>query len=228
MIGKLVARTVVMTGIVLLANQVAAADSPALIGRIDSHAVWTEPRGVDTSRCDNPDSVLQRQLACVLDKMRQAHASPEALAFTRWYATISRDIGYVSKLEVYGRVSLATVELPLRRSTNAHTDSAFEIVNGTPNPVHGDTGCSDTDAQLLASRVFQRLKKNHPELSTWEGTEFANATMLPGGVQRFVFSCPLGEYHAAAGQWLAFFALDFGERGKFLGHRLLKISAAGQ
>lgn len=210
--------------------QAAAVDSPppVPIGKIDARAIWTEPRGVDTSRCDNPDNVLRRQLDCVLNLMRHAHASPEALAFTRWYASVKQDIGYVTKIRVYGPVSLATVALPLRRNTNAHTDSAFEILNGTPNPVHGDTGCSDNDAQLLASRDFQRLEKQHPNISTWEGTGFANATTLPGGVQRFVFSCPLGDYHAAAGSWFAFFALDFDRRGKFLGHRVLRISPGGQ
>ncbi|HLY05704.1 MAG TPA: hypothetical protein VKR31_08155 [Rhizomicrobium sp.] len=206
----------------------AAADSPPPIGRIDSRAIWIEPHGVDTGQCDSTDDALQRQLTCVLGKMQQAHASPEALAFTRWYAATSQDIGYVSKIRNYGPVSLATVELPLRRRTNAHTDSAFELVNGTPNPVHGDTGCSENDASLLASRDFQRLKEGRPNLTTWEGTDFVSAAMLPGGVQRFVFSCPLGEYHAAAGQWLAWFALDFDAGGHFLGHRLLKISAAGQ
>lgn len=213
---------------VLLASQPAAARPSSVIGKIDSRAVWAEPRGVDTSRCDNADNVLQRQLDCVLNVMRQAHAAPEAMAFTRWYAATVNDIGYVSRLRDYGAVSLATVELPLRRNTNAHTDSAFEILNGTPNPVPGDTGCADDDAQLMASSDFQRLKKQHPGISTWEGTGFVKATALPGGVQQFVFSCPLGEYHAAAGSWFAFFALDFEARGKFLGHRLLNISAGGQ
>lgn len=225
MFGRATAYLVATT--VLLAAQFAAAASPSPVGKIDSRAIWTEPRGVDTSRCDGSDNSPGRQLACVLDMMRQAHAAPEALAFTRWYAATVKDIGYVSKLREYGSISLATVELPLRRKTNAHTDSAFEIVNGAPNPVHGNTGCSDSDAALEASRVFQRLKQQNPNLATWEGTGFVKETGLPGGAQRFVFSCPLGEYHAAAGEWLAFFGLDFDAKGRFLGHRLLKISEAG-
>lgn len=198
------------------------------MSKIDERAVWSEPKGVDTSRCDNPDNVFSRQLACMLAMMRQARASPEALAFARWYASTRKDIGYVSRLKPYGPVSLATVELPLRRNTNAHSDSAFEILNGIPNPVHGNTGCTDSDAVLRTAKDFQQLQRGHPDITTWEGTEFVSATALPGGVQRFVFSCPLGEYHAAAGQWFAFFALDFDARGKFLGHRLVKIAPGGQ
>lgn len=215
-----------VTAVLLSALPWAAAQTPWPIGKIDARAIWTEPRGGDTSRCDSAGDALPRQLACILQMMRRARAASEAIAFTRWYAATSRDVGYLSKLRAYGPVSLATVELPLRRDTNAHTDRTFEIVNGIPNPVRGDVGCSDTDPSLHASRDFRRLKQHHPDLTTWEGTDFVNATMLPGGVQRFVFSCPLGEYHAAAGQWLAFFTLDFDAGGKFLGHRLLKISAA--
>lgn len=227
MLGKAVACATLMAITFLSVMQPAQAE-PSRVGRIDFRAVWTEPHGVDASRCDSPDASPPRQLACVLDMMRQGHATAEALAFTRWYAATANDIGYVSKLRDYGSTALATVELPLRRRTNAHTDSAFEILNGTPNPVHGDTGCADDDASLLASTDFQRLKQRHPNLSTWEGTDFVTEAALPGGAQRFVFSCPLGEYHAAAGQWLAFFALDFDAKGRFLGHRLLKISAAGR
>src|SRR5262249_21950017 len=77
---------------VLLALPSAAAASVPPIGKIDSRAVWSEPYGVDTSRCDSPHDALPRQLACVLDMMRKAHASPEALAFTRWYAATGKDV----------------------------------------------------------------------------------------------------------------------------------------
>jgi hypothetical protein len=193
--------------------------------RTDKRAIWYKPTGAEANRCEGNDNDTQRQLGCVIGIMQSSGASPQAIVFTRRLAAQTGNIGYLSKLTNYGPLALGTVEWPFMENTNAHSDSDFYILNGRPALVAGSTGCADNDPSLASNPSFQRLKRQHPNIMTWEGTVFVSERPLPDGGERFVFSCPLGEYHAAAGEWKAIFALDFDVGENFIGHRLLRISA---
>ena len=203
------------------------AGTPALavaLDKVDARAIWSRPHAANTSRCEGSDNNAHRQLACVAGEMASRGASAEAVAFTRRLAALTGQVGYLSKLRSYGQLALATVEWPFMENTNAHSDSDDYIVNGTPRIVAGSTGCADNDSSLIGSAAYRRLRRVHPDVTTWEGTEFVGESALPGGGERFVFSCPLGGYHAEAGRWNAIFALDFDVAGTFVGHKLLRIS----
>jgi hypothetical protein len=216
-----------LAALVASVSLMATARMQRSIDGIDARAIWHEPAKVDATRCEGNDNDTRRQLACVVGIMKQSGAAEEAIAFTRRLAAQAREVGYISKLKEFGSVSLATVEWPFRRNTNAHSDIDFYILNGSPSLVGGSSGCADNDRSLVDSPDFKRLKRQHPDITTWEGTEFVGESILRGDGERFVFSCPLGESHADAGHWNAYFALDFNARGRLLGHTLLRISDTG-
>lgn len=192
--------------------------------RVDARAIWVVPHSVNPDKCEGNDSDLRHQVACVARLMNQSGASRQAVDFTRRLAAQTKNIGYLSKLRSFGPLALGTVEWPFMQNTNAHSDSGDYILNGNPEFISGTAGCADNDPSFLSSPAFQRLKHRHPNISTWEGTSFVSESALADGGASFVFSCPLGEFHAEAGRWNALIALDFDASGKFLGHKLIRIS----
>jgi hypothetical protein len=205
-----------------VAPRVAA--QPSVFGPIGADAVWSEPTNVDVAKCYSGDIDTQRPVRCLLDMMRNAYASPEAMEFTQQFAAMpGGDVGYISTLRNYGRESIATVELPLMRDTNAHSDSTDIIVNGQPDIVITDDVSERTPA-LAQSAVWLHLKSRHPNINVWEGSSFKKSAPRTGHGERFIFAYPLGESHAEAGRWNALIAYDFDPQGNYLGRKLVGIS----
>ena len=194
---------------------------------LDMRAVWHEPPGAGTAKCEGQDSNVQRQLGCVVKIMKATGATPRAIGFARHCPAVFDEICFISNLQPFAALAVATIALPFRRNTNAHTDSEFAIANGAPSFVRVD----DRDAlqpALAGNPAWLRLTRKHPNIDIWEGTTFTGAHSMPGGGWRFVFSYPLGTYHAEAGRWNAAIAFDFAPNGTFSGRRLLAITGPRQ
>ena len=212
-----------VTAAAIIAVCLADGEAAQFPDKLGARAVWREPAGAGTSNCEGRNNDFHRQLGCVARIMKSSGATAEAIEFAQRYSTQSDEICYLSKLQPFGPVSLATLALPFRRNTNAHTDNEYAIVNGAPSFIRvDDTGAVQS---ALADRpVWLRLKREHPDIDVWEGTVFAGGGSRAGGGYRLVFSYPLGTYHAEAGRWNASIAFDFAADGTFYGRRLLAIT----
>jgi hypothetical protein len=207
----------------IAATWTAGGASAQLPYRVGARALWHEPAGAGTTNCEGRDNDVRRQLHCVIVIMKQSGATGRAVEFTRRFSAKLGEICFLSNLQSFGPVALATVAVPFRRNTNAHTDSEFAIVNGDPGFIRVDDN-EAVRSVLAGSPAFLQLKSKHPNIDIWEGTVFEGTHGLPGGGHQFVFSYPLGEYHAEAGRWNASVAFDFAPGGAFAGRKVLTIT----
>jgi hypothetical protein len=139
------------------------------LGKIDQRYAWV-PK-------DNPVPALDQCAAkaakthpassplpspeqtCLMRAMRDAGASNEALAFTRWYYEASHgDSGFITHVRSsrYGVVSVASVELPGKANDNF----VFFFVNGTPtlvdpNEIFRVTLCQKTNCSWLSKKLIR-------------------------------------------------------------------------
>lgn len=194
---------------------------------LNMRAMWHEPAGAGTPNCEGRDDNVQRQLGCVVKLMKASGATPRAIGFARRCQVLFGEICFISNLQPFGPLALATIALPFRRNTNAHTDSEYAIANGAPDFIRVD----DRDAlqtALASNPAWLRLIRKHSNIDVWEGTAFSGAHAMPDGGWRFLFSYPLGTYHAEAGRWNASVAFDFAPGGRFAGRKLLAITGPRQ
>jgi hypothetical protein len=206
----------------------AAGDASAQLPyRVGARAIWREPAGAGTANCEGRDNDVRRQLHCVIVIMKQSGATERAVEFTQRFFAQLGEVCFLSNLQPFGPVALATIALPFRRNTNAHIDSEFAVVNGDPGFVRVDDNEAVRSA-LAGSPAFLQLKRKHPNIDIWEGTVFTGAHGLSAGGYRLVFSYPLGEYHAEAGRWNASVAFDFAPGGSFAGRKVLVITGPRQ
>ena len=197
--------------------------APQLPDRPGARAIWREPSGAGAQNCEGRTNDTGRQLACVIGIMKASDATAETVEYARRFSAQFGEICYLSNLQSFGPVSLATLALPFRRNTNAHTDNEYAIVNGDPPFIRVDDNGAVRSA-LAENPAWSQLKRKHPNIDIWEGTIFVGAHGLPGGFYRLVFSYPLGEYHAEAGRWNASVAFDFTPGGRFVARKLIEIS----
>lgn len=202
-----------------------AAAEPA--AGLDVRAAWHEPAGAGTVNCEGQDNNVQRQLGCVVKIMKATGATPGAIGFARRCPALFGEICFISNLHSFGPLALVTVALPFRRNTNAHADSEFAIANGLPSFIRIDDR-NALQSAFANNPAWLRLARKHPNMDIWEGTTFTGEHAMPGGAWRFVFSYPLGTYHAEAGRWNAAVAFTFAPDGTFAGRELLAITGPRQ
>ncbi|MBV9033155.1 MAG: hypothetical protein JO182_01580 [Acidobacteriaceae bacterium] len=192
-------------------------------GPVSTEAVWKP----------GPSSVadIKKQCAasgggsfqdCFIDGMAKAGASPQAVAFTR-----SHDGAYLRDFRRVGPVDIAHVTNPFRANEN---DSVF-LVNGKPATIDVDNQKLLTEADLTKNPTYAALAKKYPQISLWPGDRYGTNTPvvkdLPGGDRRFVASYRLrNSCHACAVIGSAQFGFDFDQDGKFMGTKLLQVTAS--
>jgi hypothetical protein len=181
---------------------------------IGPQAVWTLPReALDACLGKNPSPG-----DCLSQVMKQTGASPQALDFN---AMLSGE-GYMRVFRPMGRVSLVTVEFPLRANTN---EVAF-LAGGNPALVSSEL--PDKDVDIRGDPAYSSLKKKYPKLEFWPtGAEFRGMNRLPNGSQGFEFAYPLlNGCHACELAGQAVVSLDFGPDGLYRGPRLIRLEPA--
>ncbi|MEP7270746.1 MAG: hypothetical protein ABI882_04545 [Acidobacteriota bacterium] len=174
---------------------------------------------------------------CFLSMMQKSGATPEAVAFSRQTSSM----GYLRDFKEAGPVDIAFVHYPFRANEN---QGAF-LVNGGGRSanVSGPSGPSgpsvwiDIDDQsILAQEELQknptygRLAREFPDISLWpgdrNGTSYLVTRGLPAGGVRFTAGYILRKgCHACEIIGRVNFAFDFEQSGRFLGTKLLGVSA---
>jgi hypothetical protein len=160
----------------------------------------------------------QDSSTCVIQVMKKGKASREALAFA---AKIEGE-GCMKAFKKVGKVSLATVEFPMRANTN----QALMMVGGAPSVVSTELEANAID--ITKDKAFAAIKRRFPQIELWGVSAELRATKsLPGGGQSFEFAYPLlNGCHACELGGYALVAFDFGPDGTFQGQRLIRLEAA--
>lgn len=153
---------------------------------------------------------------CVAVRMRQAGASPEAIAFAReMYGEV-----YMGSFREMGKVDLATTVAPLWNDPNVED---FILVNGTPGVVTLWDNVENID--ITHDRLYPALQRKFPEITMWPMHNFVTMRSLPQGGQRFVFSFTLlNGCHSCDIAGFANIAFDFDKAGNFRGTKLLRLT----
>jgi hypothetical protein len=160
---------------------------------------------------------------CFVRAMAQAGAPPAALAFARW----REGEAYLEGLEHTGNgpVALAHVVYPYRANEN----SAWVFVNGRPDWIDVDDFARLPQKALPENAEYRAIFARHPRVMLWPGGRGATGPRpqpLPGGGERFVVAYRLQDFcHACAIVGKARYAFAFDRGGKFLGARLVGVTA---
>ena len=183
---------------------------------ITRSAVFNPPQvvwGRMQEECTGPNSV-----ECVASIMRQAGASPEAIAFSR---KIDGD-GYMDSFREMGKVDLVSVFYPFRANTNG---GSF-LVNGSPSMISLEELDKWGKVDIRKDPLYPAIAKRFPEVMLWGGEPgFGTMQRLPSGGQRFIFSYVLlNGCHACDVAGYAHVAFDFDRNGRFSGTKLLRLS----
>ena len=192
----------------------------------------TESVGVEAVWKPGPSSVqdIKAQCAsngpsfqdCFINAMGKAGASPQAVAFMR-----RTDGAYLREFRRVGPVDIAYVTYPFRANEN---DGIF-LVNGTPASVDVDNQQLLAMDELAKNSAYAALAKQYPQISLWSGdryrTDEPSVKDLPQQRRRFVVHYRLrNQCHACAVVGSARFGFDFDGSGKFLGTKLLQVTAS--
>lgn len=159
---------------------------------------------------------------CFIKGMGKSGASPQAVAFTR-----RNDGAYLRDFRHVGPVNIAYVTNPFRANEN---DSVF-LVNGKPATIDVDNQQLLNQTDLTKNSTYASLAKKYPQISLWpgdrSGTDTPTVKDLPGGGRRFAVSYRLQNFcHACEVVGSAQFGFDFDQTGKFLGTKLLQVTAS--
>jgi hypothetical protein len=159
---------------------------------------------------------------CFANGMQKSGASPQAVAFTN----MTGNTGYMRDFRQTGRVSIAYVYFPFRANEN---QGAY-LVNGTPSMIDIDNQSLLAQNQLAKNPTYTQLAKKYPEITLFpgdrDGTSYLVAGKLSSGGQRFIVPYNLqNQCHACEQVGIAKFAFDFDRTGKFLGTKLLGVTA---
>jgi hypothetical protein len=159
---------------------------------------------------------------CFLSGMEKAGASPQAVDFMR-----RSDGAYLREFRRVGPVDIAYVTYPFRANEN----EGVWLVNGTPASVDVDNQRLLSKADLAKNANYAGLAKQYPQITLWpgdrNGTDEPIVKDLPQKGRRFVVSYRLrNQCHACAVVGSAQFGFDFDQSGKFLGTKLLQVSAS--
>ena len=202
------------------------AETQNAIQPLESEAVWTPGMTIMQDIRQECSSLSGRQFGeCFANGMQKAGASPQAVAFTHRID----NTGYMRDFRPVGRVSIAYVNFPFRANEN---QGAY-LVNGTPSLINIDDQSLLAKSELKKNPVYTRLAKKYSEITLFpddrSGTSYLIAERLPRGEQRFIVGYRLQNVcHACERVGKARFAFDFDSTGKFLGTKLISVTAADQ
>lgn len=151
---------------------------------------------------------------CFVTRMKDANASPEALAFT----TALQKEGYMRAFRAAGRVSIAAVTYPFRANEN----EGLLLVNGEPAIVDVDK------VDQLPVEGLKQLAAKNPKANLWPGdrTQADKITVekTPEGGQRFLVDYRVQNgCHACAVLGKATYAFEFDKDGKFVGVKFIRV-----
>lgn len=194
--------------------------------RIGPRAVFSPRRDLETKvieemqGCPVAVDAGSPKIECVTAILRQAGATPEALAFT----TMLGGEGYLASLRQLGKVDLATVVYPLRANEN----QGFMLVNGSPPTIQVEDFAHLKHIDIRKDALYPTIARKFPRVELWGHADFEAVRALPGGGQRFIFSFVLlNGCHACEVAGYAQVAFDFSAAGRFLGTKLLALAAKG-
>ena len=190
---------------------------------VDAEAIWKPPVSVVQeikSKCTASNGFSFQD--CFIRGMEKAGASPSAVAFMR-----RSDGGYLREFWRVGPVDIAYVTYPFRANEN----EGILLVNGTPASVDVDNQQLLSKAELAQNPVYAALAKQYPRITLWPGdrnrTDDLVIKALPQRGRRFVVRYRLQNLcHACAVVGSAQFGFDFDQSGRFLGTKLLQVSAS--
>jgi hypothetical protein len=153
--------------------------------------------------------------------MRQAEASPEAVAFSQGL----NGEGYLQNIRTTSKVGVAYVVYPFRANENV----ACLLVNGSPPLIDVDRLEALPQNQMKTDATYRALATSKPNMTLWPGVRDdasnpVTVRTLAGNGQRFVIHYFLQDgCHACARIGQATYGFDFDESGRFLGIRFLGV-----
>jgi predicted secreted protein len=159
---------------------------------------------------------------CFAKEMKGAKATPAAVEFSRQLG----EPGFVRDFKVAGAVDIAYVFYPYRANEN----QSCLIVNGDPALIDVDNHKLVGAGALKFNANYVALSKNRKEVSLWPGdrygTETPDVEMGAMAGAHIIVNYRLREQcHACAVLGHAWYSFDFDAKGKFLGAKLLGVSA---
>ncbi len=157
---------------------------------------------------------------CFADAMQGFGASPEAAAFTRFFAGGA----FVRKFRETGRIDIAHIVYPFMANEN----HGILLVNGDPPIVDVDDIALLPKEAMEQDRTYAAIRKSYPRVTLWPGDRSLRQVplieTLPGGGQAFIVPYTLRNFcHACEVLGSAFFAFDFDKGGKLVGIRFLRV-----
>jgi hypothetical protein len=190
--------------------------------RVTQAAVWHPPPGFIADFHALCDGFAGKAFTeCFVQAMAKEGAPPAALAFARW----RRGEAYLEGLDEAGPVALAHVFYPFAANENSH----WAFVNGNPDWIDVDDFARLPQKALAANAEYRAIRARYPRVALWPGDRRPigpRPEAAPGGGKRFVVSYRLQDFcHACAIVGEARCAFLFDRRGKFLGARLVGVTA---
>lgn len=163
---------------------------------------------------------------CLLDSMKAAGASAEAVAFVKEFAP-EHGLAYVRGFRDTGRVSIAYIEYLFR----ANDLDGVLLVNGTPPFIDVDEKFIFRE-DLRKNADYATLLKNYPNASVFPADRYhERAEEAAGGNGRQSFQIEyliLNGCHACASIGTLLASFEFDESGHFDGVRALKVRPGGE
>jgi hypothetical protein len=202
---------------------VAAALSAKAGESVTAAAVWHPPAeflsGFHAS-CDGLGG--QAFDACFVARMAKAGASPPALAF-------AKSLDSEAYLEAFaptgGPVAIAHVFYPFRANEN----SAWLIVDGMPPLIDVDDFHHLNLIAMRSAPGYRAIARRYPQLDLWPGDRGAAGPAVEAGGRRVLVDYLLRDLcHACAVVGRVRFAFVFDKAGKFIGTRLVSVTAANR
>ena len=198
--------------------------APWTLGRIDQRFVWSPRDNVvpaidacnakrsNTQSAGGTSSPESSEPTCLLRSMRAGGASPEAIAFTRWYyrAPDGEDcfIEHLTKAR-FGVVSIAEIEMPSRADNNWY----YIFVNGKPPVINPDEAFT-TQLPWRSNAAFVAIERAHPNAGVFPDEAFIGESARPNGGQRFTLAALIRDgCHACPPVGIVYIGFDFGPQG---------------
>jgi predicted secreted protein len=188
---------------------------------VTADAVWnTDKQTVLAAKQRCADAGGRELEECFADAMLDFGASPEAVAFTRWFGGGA----FVRRFRETGRIDVARILYPFR----ANETHGILLVNGEPPVVDVDDIALLPKEAMEQDRTYAAIRKGYPRVTLWPGDRsFGQALLveaLPGGGQGFVVPYALRNFcHACEVLGSVFFSFDFDKGGKLAGIRFLRV-----
>jgi hypothetical protein len=158
--------------------------------------------------------------ACFAAVMAQAGASRAALDFTRRLGNQA----YLQALDpTSGPIGIAHVVYPFRANEN----DAWLLVNGRPPLIDVDDQRNLSTSEMRSVAAYAEIHRHYPNVTFWPGDRGISGPEIALNGREIIVGYVLRDLcHACAIVGRVGYAFDFDASGKFLGTRLVSISAA--